>query len=58
MSSKGNEPTQEPPQRSGGLGPVVPTTPQKNEPEEKWVACHTPGYVRSTKTGAVKEKGN
>ena len=48
----------EPNQRTGGLGDVVPQAPQKkDEPEEKWVtvASH-PGYVRSTKTGAIKEK--
>ena len=47
----------EPAQRTGGLGPVVPTVPQKkNGPVEKWLPCNTPGYVRSSTTGAVKEK--
>lgn len=49
--------TTEPNQRSGGLGDVVPTKQQpKISPVEKWLPCNTPGYVRSSITGIVKQK--
>lgn len=33
--------------------------PKKPEPPEKWIPLENhPGYVRSSKTGAVKRKGD
>jgi hypothetical protein len=42
----------------GPLGKKI-EPPKKPEPPEKWIPCeHNPDYVRSTKTGAVKRKGD
>ncbi len=44
-------------QHTGPLGDLAKPKPaDKSEPEEKWLPCSTPGYVKSTKTGAVKRK--
>ena len=44
----------------GGLGPVTNADrhkPKSEEEPELWVKASTPGYLRSTKTGAIKPEG-
>ena len=43
-----------------GLGPVTNADrhkPAREEPKEQWVKSNTPGYLRNTKTGAIKPEG-